>query len=170
MCTAHCNSSRYANVAVVWIDYVCKYMNSKEVNMLLKDFLRHVSPNRAYAPLAFTRTLCAIQVAHVVNFFCFYFFLSRRYEKCQDQIQGMCLKVCSRFQTFGQLVTMDFFMPVVDLCLGKKKVTVCKASRVVMLKHESIFEMMMVVVMVMMVMMAQLSPLPTPNHRTNFLY
>jgi hypothetical protein len=51
---------------------------------------------------------------------------SRRYEKCQDQIQGMCLKVCSRFQTFAQLVTMDFFMPVVDLCLGKKKVTVCK--------------------------------------------
>jgi hypothetical protein len=80
----------------------------------------------------------------------------------------MCLKVCSRFQTFGQLVTMDFFMPVVDLCLGKKKVTVCKASRVVMLKHESIFEMMMMV-MVMMVM-AQLFPLPTPNHRTKFLY
>ena len=38
----------------------------------------------------------------------------------------MCLKVCTRFQTFAQLVTMDFFMPVVDLCLGKKKVTVCK--------------------------------------------
>jgi hypothetical protein len=43
---AHCNF-RYASVAVVWIEYVCKYMNSKEVNMLLKDFLRHVSPNRA---------------------------------------------------------------------------------------------------------------------------
>ena len=42
---------RYASVAVVWIDYVCKYMNSKEVNMLLKDFLRHVSPNRAYVHL-----------------------------------------------------------------------------------------------------------------------
>ncbi len=38
-------------MAVVWIDYVCKYMNSKEVNMLLKDFLRHVSPNRAYVHL-----------------------------------------------------------------------------------------------------------------------
>lgn len=42
----------------------------------------------------------------------------------------MCLKVCTRFQTFAQLVTMDFFMPVVDLCLGKKKVTVCKVMRV----------------------------------------
>ena len=41
------NVVRYASVAVVWIEYVCKYMNSKEVNMLLKDFLRHVSPNRA---------------------------------------------------------------------------------------------------------------------------
>ncbi len=53
-------------------------------------------------------------------------FFLHRYEKCQEQIQGMCLKVCTRFQTFAQLVTMDFFMPVVDLCLGKKKVTVCK--------------------------------------------
>jgi hypothetical protein len=51
---------------------------------------------------------------------------SPSYEKCQEQILGMCLKVCTRFQTFAQLVTMDFFMPVVDLCLGKKKVTVCK--------------------------------------------
>jgi hypothetical protein len=113
---AHC-SFRYANVAVVWIEYVCKYMNSKEVNMLLKDFLRHVSPNRAY--VLFSRP-----ATHPIDLLTNS--SSRRYEKCQDQIQGMCLKVCSRFKTFAQLVTMDFFMPVVDLCLGKKKVTVCK--------------------------------------------
>jgi hypothetical protein len=113
---AHC-SFRYANVAVVWIEYVCKYMNSKEVNMLLKDFLRHVSPNRAYVRFLPLGTHPIVLLTNSSP---------RRYEKCQDQIQGMCLKVCSRFKTFAQLVTMDFFMPVVDLCLGKKKVTVCK--------------------------------------------
>ncbi|XP_038064522.1 VPS35 endosomal protein-sorting factor-like [Patiria miniata] len=74
----------YISCAEVWIEYPCRHFTKKEVNTILGDIIKHMTPDRAF-------------------------------ESFYPQLQSVMSKVLGHIKDFSVLLSMDKFMPMVDM-------------------------------------------------------
>nr|XP_058960991.1 VPS35 endosomal protein-sorting factor-like [Pocillopora verrucosa] len=86
----------YIGCAEAWIEYVCKNFTKREVNTLIGDVIKHMTPERAF-------------------------------EQHYPQLQSIISKVLDHMHDFSVLVSMDKFLPFLDMFQKESiRVDVCK--------------------------------------------
>lgn len=85
----------YCNIAVVFVEYLLKHFSHREVNIFLKDVIKHVKHESAYKTL-------------------------------QEQLYGIVQKVLVYTPEFDKTLTMDNFLPLIDLLDKEHKVQAAK--------------------------------------------
>eukprot|EP00026_Physarum_polycephalum_P001432 Phypoly_transcript_01433.p1 GENE.Phypoly_transcript_01433~~Phypoly_transcript_01433.p1 ORF type:complete len:962 (+),score=270.31 Phypoly_transcript_01433:47-2932(+) len=92
------NIDEYMAVAEVWVEYPLKNCGAKEVNIILRDILAHVTKDKQY-------TIPSVQ----------------------QQLQSIVLKVLANVQDLSAIIAMDVFLPIFDLFTGAVNIQVSKA-------------------------------------------
>ncbi|CAH3037318.1 unnamed protein product [Porites lobata] len=96
----------YISCAEAWIEYVCKHFTKREINTLLGDVVKHMTPERAF-------------------------------EHHYPQLQAIMSKVLDHMHDFSVLVSMDKFLPFLDMFQKESiKVDMCKVIVEAFVKYQ----------------------------------
>jgi VPS35 endosomal protein-sorting factor-like len=88
--------TEYCEIAVVFIEYLLRHFNEREVNIFVKDVIKHVRKNGAYKEL-------------------------------QTELQNIVMKILSFNKNFESTLSMDNFLPLLDMLDRDTKVLASKS-------------------------------------------